>query len=182
MISTNHIRTVLDTYLDQHPEDKAELAPLLELLDTDADLTSRHEYRGHVTASAGVINPAGQVLLIHHKTLGTWFFPGGHVEPEDTTLLGAALRELVEETGIDPLQVTPVGHDPIHIDIHPIPANPSKDEPEHQHIDFRYLFTADVDQARLQIQVAEVTDAAWSPPETIADQRLLTRITTHIQH
>jgi 8-oxo-dGTP pyrophosphatase MutT (NUDIX family) len=77
---------------------------------------------------------------VEHKALGKWLFPGGHLEDEDETLMRAALRELAEETGIDPALVTPVSPVPLHIDVHPIPANPAKDEPDHQHFDFRFLF------------------------------------------
>ncbi|GGZ30232.1 NUDIX domain-containing protein [Streptomyces avidinii] len=49
---------------------------------------------------AVVVNGEGQVLFIRHVALGKWLTPGGHLEPEDPDLLSAALRELIEETGI----------------------------------------------------------------------------------
>jgi hypothetical protein len=49
-ITADHIRATLTAYLDEHPEDKPDLAPVLDLLDTGADLTSRKEFRGHATA------------------------------------------------------------------------------------------------------------------------------------
>lgn len=61
-----------------------------------------HERAGlekHFTASAFVLNPHREVLLVHHRKLGVWLYPGGHIEygetPDD-----AALREVREETGI----------------------------------------------------------------------------------
>ncbi|MEU8404124.1 NUDIX domain-containing protein [Nonomuraea sp. NPDC048892] len=36
--------------------------------------------------------------MIHHRALDRWLLPGGHVEPDDHSLYGAALRELEEET------------------------------------------------------------------------------------
>ncbi|MFJ2722763.1 NUDIX domain-containing protein [Streptomyces sp. NPDC087437] len=122
-ISHEHIRSTVNGYLDAHPEDKAELAVTLDLLDDGAELTSRKEIRGHATAGAVLINEEGLVLHIHHLALDKWLLPGGHLEEQDTTLLEAALRELTEETGVRPEIVASVGDLPVHIDIHPIPAN-----------------------------------------------------------
>lgn len=62
----------------------------------------------HLTASGLVVDPAGgRVVLVHHRKVGRWLQPGGHCEPEDATLAGAALREAVEETGLPDLQVLP---------------------------------------------------------------------------
>lgn len=53
----------------------------------------------HFTASALIINEEGKILLINHKKLGVWLYPGGHVkinEEPDT----AIIREVKEETGL----------------------------------------------------------------------------------
>ncbi|WP_328725876.1 NUDIX domain-containing protein [Streptomyces sp. NBC_00259] len=96
------------------------------------------------------------------------------MEAEDTNLLAAAQRKLTEETGIPASVVTPAGHRPIHIDAHPIPANPAKEEPEHQQPDFRFLFHTSADVVELQSE--EVTAAAWRDADTIADATLRTRV------
>lgn len=173
-ITADHIRATIAEYTGVHPEEKDTLAVVDALLDGGADVTSRKEYRGHVTAGAVLVNDSGAVLFIRHVALGKWLTPGGHVEPEDTHLIGAALRELVEETGIT-LSVAPVSPVPVHIDVHPIPANPSKGEAEHQHIDFRYLFRAEGEQA-VRLQEEEVSACAWRPVETIADETLRDRV------
>ncbi|MBB6174107.1 8-oxo-dGTP pyrophosphatase MutT (NUDIX family) [Nocardiopsis mwathae] len=113
--------------------------------------------------------------MIRHKALDKWLLPGGHIEPQDPNLLGASLRELEEEAGI-PWQrvVSPPAHDvpPADIDIHKIPANPAKDEPEHYHFDFRYAHW--VDDADVRLQLEEVTDFEWRPlsdlPAELADK------------
>ncbi|MCQ4081963.1 NUDIX domain-containing protein [Streptomyces sp. RB6PN25] len=173
-ITADHIRTTLGDYLDEHPEEKDSLAPVVELLDAGADLTSRKEFRGHATAGAILAGPDGRILHIHHLALDKWLLPGGHLEPQDETLLDAARRELTEETGIPTETVTPISDRPVHIDVHPIPANDAKGEPDHQHVDFRFLFrtTADV----RQLQTEEVTDAAWRDVDTLGDDRLRHRV------
>ena len=40
------------------------------------------------------------MLLTLHRKVGRWLQLGGHCEPADTTLAGAALREATEESGL----------------------------------------------------------------------------------
>ena len=75
----------------------------------------------HVTASVLVLDEARRrVLLTHHAKAHRWFQFGGHPEPHDATLAGAALREGVEESGIAArdLDLDPV---PVRLDAHPVP-------------------------------------------------------------
>ncbi|MER5549147.1 NUDIX hydrolase [Streptomyces sp. NPDC001118] len=173
-ITADHIRTTLTAYLDQHPEDKRELNIVLGLLDDGDDLTHRSTLPGHVTAGAILVGPDGRVLHILHNATNLWLLPGGHLEPSDATLLEAAGRELTEETGIPPHVVTPHSEIPLHVDIHPIDANPAKDEPAHQHFDFRFLFRTTADIGELQTE--EVSDAAWRDADAISDGHLRHRI------
>ncbi|MEV7681031.1 NUDIX hydrolase [Streptomyces sp. NPDC088341] len=90
---------------------------------------------GHLTASALVIDPErGRVLLTLHKKLGMWLQMGGHCEPDDDTLEGAALREALEESGI--LGLRPLAGGPVQLDRHAIPA------PCHWHLDVQYAALA----------------------------------------
>ena len=174
-ITAQHVRETLDAYLDQHPMEKDSLAVLAEVLDAAGDsIASRKEFRGHVTAGALLLRPDGRLLTIEHKALRKWLFPGGHLEETDQTLMGAALRELAEETGISPERVVPDGVVPLHIDAHPIPANDAKGEPDHQHFDFRFLFrtTADV----VELQAEEVTDFSWQFADMVVSEPLRSRL------
>ncbi len=58
----------------------------------------RHPLLQHLTVSAVVIHRA-HVLLVHHKRIGAWLPPGGHVEPAELPH-EAAIREVLEETGV----------------------------------------------------------------------------------
>ncbi|WP_049577104.1 NUDIX hydrolase [Streptomyces sp. SBT349] len=63
---------------------------------------------GHLTASALVVDPERErALLTLHGKLGKWLQTGGHCEPVDATLAGAALREATEESGIEGLRLLP---------------------------------------------------------------------------
>ncbi|MHB9860852.1 NUDIX hydrolase [Streptomyces sp. YIM S03343] len=173
-ITAGHIRTTIAAYLDEHPEDKRELGVVLGLIDDGDDLTSRKTLPGHVTAGAILVGPDGRVLHILHNATQKWLLPGGHLEPSDETLLQAAGRELAEETSILPHVVTSHGETPLHIDIHPIDANPAKDEPAHQHFDFRFLFRTSAEIGELQTE--EVSDAAWREIDSLHDERLKQRV------
>ncbi len=83
----------------------------------------------HVTGSGIVTGPRG-VVLLHHKRLGLWLQPGGHIEPGEAPW-EAALRESHEETGLD---VAFAGGEPrlVHVDVHPGGRG-------HTHLDLRYL-------------------------------------------
>jgi len=165
MIAHSQILDVIDLYSARFPERAPVLDPLRALLADGADVTSRSEFRGHITVGAVALDAERRLLLIRHRALDRWLMPGGHLETVDRTLLGAAARELAEETGIAPdLVSVPVAwHEiPIHIDRHVIPANPSKGEPSHEHWDFRFLLHA-VDHT-IELQTEEVLDAAWREP------------------
>jgi len=77
---------------------------------------------GHITGSALIVDPyMTMTLLVHHRKLGKWLQPGGHCEA-DETVLQAAMREALEETGA---QAIPYAADQIFdIDIHAIPGRP----------------------------------------------------------
>ncbi|MFD8157766.1 NUDIX domain-containing protein [Streptomyces samsunensis] len=173
-ITANQIRAVIGDYTSAHPEEKMTLAPVLNLLDSGADLTSRKEFRGHATAGAVLVDDDGQALFIEHLALGKWLLPGGHLEDDDADLMDAALRELAEETGIS-AGIVPLSPVPVHVDVHPIPANDAKGEPDHQHFDFRYLFRTTTGRD-VTLQAEEVSGFAWRGLDTISDERLRNRV------
>lgn len=99
---------------------------------------SRDCHPDHLTASALVISSDGeQVVLTKHPKAGLWLQTGGHCEPEDATLAGAALREAHEESGITGLQIDPV---PVLLSRHEVPfCGPV--QPAH-HLDVQFMAVA----------------------------------------
>ncbi|MBN0039514.1 NUDIX domain-containing protein [Cellulosimicrobium cellulans] len=69
-----------------------------------ADAVRRDGGPQHLTASCFVLSPGlDRVLLCFHRKGQFWVQVGGHTEPGDTTLAGAAYREAREESGLDDL-------------------------------------------------------------------------------
>ena len=114
---------------------------------------------GHLTGSAITVSADGaRVLLLHHRKLDRWLQPGGHGDPGETTGEQVALREALEESGIEGLALHPRAPRPLDVDVHDIPARGS--EPAHQHLDLRYLVVAP-ESARLRPELAELNEIRW---------------------
>ena len=117
---------------------------------------------GHVTGSAWLLDRAmKRVLLTHHKKLDIWVQLGGHADGE-SDISRVALREAVEESGIDTVEL--LAPDIFDIDIHLIPARGS--EPEHYHYDCRFLLVADADESFVVSD--ESHNLAWIPLGEVA--------------
>ena len=174
VVSNNDVRNTVKSYVDANPADGRCLGPLLDLLADAIDVTDRDELRGHVTASAVVINAFGLVLLVRHLASGLWTQPGGHLQHEDDTVAVAAMRELAEKTGIQRNQVELVTPEPIQIFRHTTPTRTSAGGPAHLHFDFRFVFCTTAEVTRLR--VSEVDAAVWATPEQLPNAVLRDRV------
>lgn len=117
---------------------------------------------GHVTASALIVDPERErVLLTLHARLGMWLQMGGHCEPDDASLAGAALREATEESGIDGLVI-----DPTLAALHVHPVTCSLGVPT-RHLDLQFIVHAPADA---EIVVSdESLDLRWWPLDSLPD-------------
>ena len=134
----------------------------LTLLEIRSDATSRSCVPGHVTASSVVLSADRRfVLLTLHPRVGRWVQLGGHCEPDDLTITGAALREAREESGIADLRIDPT---PVHLDIHPITCSLGRPT---RHFDVRFRVIAP--PAAVPAISAESVDLRFFPIDQLPD-------------
>ena len=159
------VRQQLSGFAGADERERGFVARMLELCGTEAAYERSHFDPGHFTASAFVLSPDRRdIVLIHHKKLGIWVQPGGHVEPSDPDLLSTARREVLEEVGLDELEPFQASGSPIFdVDIHMIPAR--KKDPAHEHFDVRFAFVA---KTRELVHSDEVADLRWVPLGEVA--------------
>ncbi|WP_207957886.1 NUDIX hydrolase [Streptomyces sp. YIM 98790] len=125
---------------------------------------------GHLTASALVIDPARErVLLTLHGKLRMWLQMGGHCERPDTMLASVALREATEESGIAGLRLLSGG--PVALDRHRTPCA--------WHLDVQYAALAPADAVeRISEESLELRWFGYREAGEIADgsvRRLIAR-------
>lgn len=157
-------RNVLSAWAATSPEAGEARRRTLDLLAAGPAAMTRAHRAGHVTASTLVVAQDRRILLCLHGRLGAWMQVGGHCEPGDGTLAGAALREAVEESGIAGLRLDP---EPIDVHIHPVRCRPADGEPAGptRHYDVRFLAVAPAGAVE---QVSEESAAlGWFTPDAL---------------
>lgn len=140
-------------------KERVDLATMRELAASLAEPFSRGQWPAHFTGSAVVVTPDGaRVCLVLHAKLQRWLQPGGHADAADGGSMEAtALREAREETGCE-VALHPAAPRPLDVDVHVIPAR--KADPEHRHLDVRYLVVA-TDPEALAHDPDESHGAQW---------------------
>lgn len=163
---------MLDRYEARYPAEGAVVARIRALVESHADCFERACRPGHVTASAWIVAPGSdRVLLVHHRKLDRWLQPGGHCDGQPDPA-AAALREAEEETGLNRLRLSDPSPEviPLDLDVHEIPprygANGQLIEDAHEHHDVRFLIVAPGDQPP---RVSEESHAVrWFTPQELA--------------
>lgn len=140
---------ILNRYLEIFPEEKERQNKLINYLNShnDTEITDWNNFDGHIVAGGFIYSKEdNKFLVLYHKDLKMYLYPGGHTDSKDKNPLEASKREIQEETGLSNLEQLIIENDemlPVDIDTHMIEYNERLNLPQHYHFDFRYLFIID---------------------------------------
>ena len=133
----------------------------VEHLAAHADGLWRSCFPAHLTAGALVVSHDREwVLLNLHRKARRWFHFGGHLEPEDASLAGAALREATEESGLTGLVVEA---EPLQLSSHSVAFCDPRGPVDHLDVRFLALTGADV----RPVVSEESLDVRWWPVDRL---------------
>ena len=153
----------LAAYRPYNEQEQRDLPLLLAALKLPDSFTRQNE-TAHFTASAWVVNPArDKVLMIYHNIYKSWSWTGGHADGE-TDLLAVALREVTEETGLHTLR--PVSEALFSVEILTVDGHEKRGVyvPSHLHLNVTYLLEADPAEA-VRCKPDENSRVGWFTPE-----------------
>ncbi len=162
----NNFLKILNDYLLLYPEERQRQSYLATYLKThnDKEIIDWNNFNGHIVAGGFIYaKEEHKFLVLYHKDLKMFLYPGGHVNSNDKNPLEIAKREIMEETGLNnlkQLKLTTNELIPIDIDTHLIKSNDRLNLPEHYHFDFRYLFIVDK-ISKIKIEEDEISNYKW---------------------
>lgn len=161
---------IVKEYLNIFPDEEERQTNLLAFLQnsTDSEIVDWNNFKGHLVVGGFIYALEDKkFLILHHKDLDMFLYPGGHVDSTDDTLLTAVKREIQEETGLKNVVERKLTKDelvPFDIDTQEIEYNKRLNLPSHTHYDFRYFFTVS-HIADIKMDLEEHSSYKWVTAE-----------------
>jgi 8-oxo-dGTP pyrophosphatase MutT (NUDIX family) len=155
-----NIREAIQNYAPWNEQEAADRALILDFLSKNPDAFFRTNLIAHMTASAWVVNPArDRVLMVYHKIYDSWSWTGGHADG-DEDLAAVALREVREETGVKSARL--LSADIFSLESLTVDGHEKRGVyvPSHLHLNVTYLLEAD-DHDPLTVCEAENSGVKW---------------------
>lgn len=157
----NALLAQLKAYQSDYVEEKVFSERFIELIENHENCFERSLLKGHITGSAWIVdNSLDFAFMTHHAKLNRWLQPGGHADG-DEDVARVALKEALEETGMQELEL--YSSQIFDLDIHVIPER--KGVPEHEHFDIRFMIKVDRDTPFEISQ--ESNELAWLPLQKV---------------
>ncbi len=133
----------IEAFRPWNRQEERDREEILRRLWSGEELYTRENPSAHLTASAWVVSPRRDlVLMAYHNLYRSWAWLGGHADG-DRELLETALREVREESGLE--TVRPVSPDIYSLEILTVDGHEKKGEyvSSHLHLNLTYLLEAD---------------------------------------
>ncbi len=133
------------------------------------DILTRNNPMAHITASAWVVTPKrDKVLMVYHNIYHSWSWTGGHADGE-SDLLGVALREVSEETGLT--NIRPVTEDIWSLEILSVAAHTRRGKfvSAHLHLNVTYLIEAE-ETDELFVKPDENSAVRWFRADEVVER------------
>ena len=155
-----NLRDQILTFVPQNEQEQRDKQELLAWLDSGIDIYSRRCNAAHLTASAWVVSPDREkVLMAYHNLYNSWAWLGGHADGMED-LQAVAAKEVGEESGLT--ELTPLGNGIFSLEILTVDGHEKHGRyvPSHLHLNVTYLLEAEEDQP-LRVCEAENSGVAW---------------------
>ena len=150
----------LEQYRPFNEQEARDREELLLRIRSGEELYTRDNTAAHFTASAWVVSPnRDQVLMAYHNLYDSWAWLGGHADGE-RDLLSVAMREVREESGL--VQLRPVSRDIYSLEILTVNGHEKHGRyvSSHLHLNLTYLLEADP-AAPLRCKPDENSRVGW---------------------
>lgn len=155
-----NLKEKIENYRPYNEQEEKDKEVMLKYINTFDDVLTRNNEFGHFTASAWVVNKdRTKVLMIYHNIYNSWAWTGGHADGEED-LLGVAVREVKEETGVK--NVVPLSNDIFSLEIACVNGHVKRGKyvASHVHLNLTYLLEVDENE-NLMIKEDENSGVKW---------------------
>lgn len=169
VVAQVHFKQEIESYHPRSEQEYADKELILWLIGQFPDTILTRECRvAHISSSGFIVNEQrDKTLMAYHNIYRSWSWTGGHADGE-SELLPVALREAMEETGIQ--RVSPLSQEIAALDILTVPAHIKRGKfvSAHLHLSVAYLLVAPEDQP-LTVKADENSGVRWLPADRIGE-------------
>lgn len=152
----------IEEFAPSNEQERKDKEVILKYINLFEDILKRDNEIIHITSSGFVINKnKDKVLMVHHNIFNSWSLTGGHADGEEN-LLGVAISEIKEETGVK--NIVLITNKIISLDILPVLGHFRKGKyvSAHLHASVVYLVQADENE-KVIIKPDENSAVKWIP-------------------